>query len=186
MYVSDALFFTGSLTGHATGLFRLAAWNAGQRAILRWASLISHRSICTPAGNTSYYQPHRAQHDSFGLRPYVPFYGSLIIFHNSSTPVGASMTAPFYGRITDTRGPRILLTVAFLLLLLGYLGTLSLYDAGPHAGATTASPLTISLLLICAFMIGSGSSSGITAAVNTTAKTFPDNAVCIPTFSIAS
>lgn len=75
------------------------------------------------------------------------------------------------------RGPRILLACAFVLLLSGYSGMRHLYDSGDSM-TTTLSTFKFSLLVACSYMTGAGGNGGLTSAVNATAKTFPDRAVC--------
>ncbi|KAG6828069.1 hypothetical protein H0H92_009371 [Tricholoma furcatifolium] len=94
----------------------------------------------------------------------------------SAGNIGVYSSGPLWGRIVDLRGPRILMTAAFLLLLAGYSGIRHIYDSGLPETATTISTLTSVMLVICGFMTGSGGNAGLTGAVNSTAKTFPDKA----------
>ncbi|KAG5643241.1 hypothetical protein DXG03_001290 [Asterophora parasitica] len=89
---------------------------------------------------------------------------------------GVYSSGPFWGRIVDLRGPQILLVSAFALLLTGYSGIRYIYDSGVPEASTTVSTLTFSLLVLCSFMTGAGGNGGLTSAVNSTAKTFPDKA----------
>ena len=79
----------------------------------------------------------------------------------------------------DSRGPRILLASGFVCLLSGYSGIKYLYDSGLAPDALSASAITFYALLFCSFLTGVGSAAGFTSSVNSTAKTFPDRAVCI-------
>ncbi|KAF8632395.1 hypothetical protein AX17_004836 [Amanita inopinata Kibby_2008] len=90
--------------------------------------------------------------------------------------VGVYSSGPIWGRIVDTRGPRILLASSFLLLLAGYSGIYNFYSKGLSPSETTLSGLSFALLVSCAFITGSGGNAGLTSAVNSTAKTFPDSA----------
>jgi MFS family permease len=100
--------------------------------------------------------------------------------------VGVYATAPFWGRIADHRGPRILLAIGFVGLLVGYSGIRWAYDAGLPTiknpqGETITGSLPSShlyLLILCGFLSGAGGNGGLVASVNTTAKSFPDSAVC--------
>ncbi|KAJ6544286.1 major facilitator superfamily domain-containing protein [Mycena capillaripes] len=89
--------------------------------------------------------------------------------------VGVYSSGPFWGRIVDSRGPRIPLAFAFLFLFLGYTGIRHFYDAGVPEGSTLSS-FSLGLLIACSFMTGTGGNAGFTGAVNSTAKSFPDKA----------
>jgi hypothetical protein len=91
--------------------------------------------------------------------------------------VGVNTSGPVWGRIVDHKGPRIPLIGASICLLVGYLGIKQMYDDGVGNG-TTVSPLHFTLLVVCGFMTGSGGNAGLSAAINTTAKSFPYSAVC--------
>lgn len=82
------------------------------------------------------------------------------------------------GRIVDSRGTRILFVCAFLFLLGGYSGIRYIYDKGIPEDATSLSMFSFSLLILFGFMTGAGNNCGITSALNTIAKTFPDRMVC--------
>ncbi|GLB33202.1 putative MFS general substrate transporter [Lyophyllum shimeji] len=90
--------------------------------------------------------------------------------------IGVYSSGPIWGRIVDLRGPRILLASSFALLLAGYSGIRYIYDSGIPASSTTISTFTFCVLVVCSFMTGSGGNAGLTSAVNSTAKTFPDKA----------
>ena len=90
--------------------------------------------------------------------------------------MGVNTSGPVWGRIVDRKGPRIPLMGASFCLLVGYLGIKQMYDDGVGNG-TTVSPLHFTLLVVCGFMTGLGGNAGLSAAVNTTAKSFPYNAV---------
>lgn len=87
--------------------------------------------------------------------------------------MGVYTTGPILGRIVDKRGPKPLLIASFLLLLVGYSGLWRNYNAGP----STDDHLPFSTLLalsIFSYMTGAGGNCGLTASVNTTAKSFPE------------
>ncbi|KAJ4479063.1 major facilitator superfamily domain-containing protein [Lentinula aciculospora] len=88
--------------------------------------------------------------------------------------VGVYVSAPILGKIVDSRGPKSLLLSAFGLLLAGYSGIRLIYDAGLPTDVTTLSTAMFALLIVCSFMTGVGGNGGLCAAINTTAKTFPD------------
>ena len=93
--------------------------------------------------------------------------------------VGANISGPLWGRIVDTRGPRILLACSFVFLLSGYSGIKYIYDSGLAPDASSAPAIVFYTLNFCSFLTGVGSSGGFASSVNSTAKTFPDRAVCI-------
>lgn len=93
--------------------------------------------------------------------------------------VGANSFGPIWGRIVDSRGPRILLACSFVLLLSGYSGIKYVYDSGLAPDASSAPAIVFYALLFCSFLTGVGSAGGFSSSVNSTAKTFPDRAVCI-------
>ncbi|KAE9407188.1 hypothetical protein BT96DRAFT_971416 [Gymnopus androsaceus JB14] len=88
--------------------------------------------------------------------------------------VGVYVSAPIWGKIVDSRGPKSLLLSGFVLLLAGYSGIRLIYDAGLPANTSTLSTAMLALLIACSFMTGVGGNGGLAAAINTTAKTFPD------------
>ncbi|KAJ7702436.1 major facilitator superfamily domain-containing protein [Mycena rosella] len=89
--------------------------------------------------------------------------------------VGVYSSGPFWGRIVDTRGPRIPLAFSFVFLFLGYTGIRHFYDAGVPADSTLSN-FKMALLIACSFMTGTGGNGGFTGAINSTAKSFPDKA----------
>ncbi|KAI5997364.1 hypothetical protein EDC04DRAFT_2612588 [Pisolithus marmoratus] len=80
--------------------------------------------------------------------------------------VGDSVSGPVWGRIVDSRGPRILLAGAFLCSIVGYSGI-----SACMAMAQALEHLSPRLLT------GLGANAGVTAAVNTVAKSFPESAL---------
>lgn len=86
--------------------------------------------------------------------------------------VGVYSSGPIWGRIVDKRGPQPLLITSACFLLLGYLGIRRVYDAGPGA----YDGLAFALLVACGYLTGSGGNAGLCSAVNSTAKSFPDEA----------
>ncbi|KAJ7235305.1 major facilitator superfamily domain-containing protein [Mycena haematopus] len=89
--------------------------------------------------------------------------------------VGVYSSGPFWGRIVDTRGPRIPLAFAFVFLFFGYTGIRHFYDVGVEVGSTLSS-FSLGLLIACSFMTGAGGNASFSGAVNSTAKSFPDKA----------
>ena len=95
----------------------------------------------------------------------------------NSCLVGVYGTAPLWGRIVDTRGPRILLVIAFVALLTGYNGIRWFYDMGLPPGATDLSTIGFCTLVLFGFLTGIGGNGGLASAMNSTAKSFPDGFV---------
>lgn len=89
--------------------------------------------------------------------------------------VGVFASGPIWGRIVDSRGPRIPLIGAFLCFLAGYTGIKRMYDAGTDSG-TSISAAHFTLLVVCGLLTGLGANAGIASAINTTAKSFPPSA----------
>ena len=87
--------------------------------------------------------------------------------------MGVYTSGPVWGKLVDSRGPRILLVGAFVCLLAGYSGIRSLYDAGLDEGERLSN-MHLSLMILCGFLTGLGGNAGLTSAINSTAKSFPD------------
>lgn len=97
--------------------------------------------------------------------------------------MGVYISGPAWGRVVDSKGPRIPLISAFACLLIGYLGIKRIYDDGT---GTVASFMHIVILISCTFMTGFAGNAGLAVAMNTTAKSFPDTSVCFCTMFYAS
>ncbi|KAI5992654.1 major facilitator superfamily domain-containing protein [Pisolithus marmoratus] len=89
--------------------------------------------------------------------------------------VGVAASGPVWGRIVDSRGPRILLAGAFVCSIVGYSGIKGMYDDDTGSG-TSLSPAYFVLLITYCLLTGLGANAGLTAAVNTVAKSFPESA----------
>ena len=109
--------------------------------------------------------------------------------HSSNLPdkskVGISSSGPIWGRIVDSRGPRILLACSFVFLLGGFSGIRYLYNSGLAPDVLSAPVISFCALLLCSFLTGAGNGGGVASSVNSTAKTFPDRAVCILCWRLA-
>jgi hypothetical protein len=92
-------------------------------------------------------------------------------------PVGVTISAPVWGRIVDSQGPRILFVLSFVFLLGGYSGIKYLYDSGLPPGTSTLPALRFYILVLCNFLTGAGSFGGLTSSLNSTVKSFPDEIV---------
>ena len=97
----------------------------------------------------------------------------------SRSSAGTYGSGPLHGRLVDTRGPKLSLVIAFFTLLIGYLGTKVIFDAGLGQGQEQASTATVALLMIFGFLTGTGGSGGLTGALNTVAKSFPERNVSV-------
>ncbi|KAF8812676.1 MFS general substrate transporter [Phlegmacium glaucopus] len=89
---------------------------------------------------------------------------------------GGYCSAPVWGRIVDSRGPRIIFIVSFAFLLGGYSGIKYFYDSGLPPDTNTLPTLSFYLLVLCTLLTGSGSMGGLTGSLNSTVKSFPDGA----------
>ncbi|KIO06756.1 hypothetical protein M404DRAFT_440131 [Pisolithus tinctorius Marx 270] len=123
---------------------------------------------------------------------YAPQLGArLHITHTQLNVVGLAGNAgvyasgPIWGRIVDSKGPRIPLIGAFMCFLVGYTGMKSMYDAGTGSG-TSISAAHFALLVVCGLLTGFGANAGLAAAVNTTAKSFPESARATTTALVVS
>ncbi|KAK6904259.1 hypothetical protein I203_107775 [Kwoniella mangroviensis CBS 8507] len=92
--------------------------------------------------------------------------------------LGVYLTGPVWGKIVDSRGQRIPLLVGGTCCLIGYTtvhafftGTISLRSSS----SSEISQFRLFILELAMFLTGCGGSSGLTSAVNATAKSFPDS-----------
>ncbi|THH17574.1 hypothetical protein EW146_g3249 [Bondarzewia mesenterica] len=138
----------------------------------RLATLITSLLVALSSG-TNYLTP-------VNLIAYAPQLGSrLHLTHTQlnlialSGNVGVYTSGPFWGKLVDARGPRVLLVGAFVFLLAGYSGIRGVYDAGLDEGERLSN-LHLSFMIFCGFLTGLGGNAGLTSAINSTAKSFPD------------
>ncbi|KAG1740293.1 major facilitator superfamily domain-containing protein [Suillus lakei] len=110
--------------------------------------------------------------------PYAPQLGArLLLSHTQLNVIGLAgnvgvyLSGPAWGRVVDSKGPRIPLISASVCLLIGYLGIKRIYDDG---AGTTISFMHIAILIACGFMTGLAGNAGLAVAINTTAKSFPE------------
>ncbi|KIJ58855.1 hypothetical protein HYDPIDRAFT_101889 [Hydnomerulius pinastri MD-312] len=130
-------------------------------------------SVLVALSSGTNYVEHLAYAPQLGARLHVSHTQLNVI--GLAGNVGVYSSGPVWGRIVDLRGPRIPLIGASICLLLGYSGIKRIYDDGV-GGGTTVSALHFAVLVMCGFMTGLGGNAGLGAAVNTTAKSFPDTA----------
>ena len=95
---------------------------------------------------------------------------------HGSPAVGVYGSAPFLGKLADSRGPRLSLALSFVLLLTGYLGIKGVYDASED-NTERANGGTLFLLILFGLITGIGSDAGYCATLNTVAKSFPNKIV---------
>jgi MFS family permease len=86
------------------------------------------------------------------------------------------VSTPFLGKLADSTGPRLCLSLAFILLLTGYFGIATVYD-GSQGNTEPVGSGTLLTLVLFEFMTGIGSSAGYTAAFGTLVRSFPDHIV---------
>lgn len=108
----------------------------------------------------------------------IPYTRLPCIPGSPSLAVGVCGSAPFVGRVIDSRGPRITLALSFVLLFAGYAGIRGVYDgsednSGPAGGGALLSLIFFELLT------GIGGWSGYATALNTVARSFPNRIVGI-------
>lgn len=86
---------------------------------------------------------------------------------------GVCLSAPFLGRLADTKGLRPCFTLAFILLLTGYFGIKAVYDSAEGSTEPAGYP-TLFALVVFELFSGVGSEAGFCAAQNAVMKSFPD------------
>ncbi|KAF8812686.1 hypothetical protein BYT27DRAFT_7182394 [Phlegmacium glaucopus] len=86
--------------------------------------------------------------------------------------VRSSLSGPVFGKIVDSRGPRILLACAFIFLISGYSGITLLYDSGGRPDIKSLPTLIFAALMRCSSLVKSGGIAAYNASVNSTAKLF--------------
>jgi MFS family permease len=104
---------------------------------------------------------------------------------SKSSAVGVYGSAPFVGKLADSRGPRLSLTLSFFLLLTGYLGIRAVYDASED-NAKPAGGGTLFALILFEFLSGMGSDAGYFSALKTVARSFPNKIVSLSSGSTRS
>ena len=90
--------------------------------------------------------------------------------------VGVYSSGPFIGKLADSRGPRICLALAFVLLSSGYLGIKAIFDASEN-NVRPIGDGTLFALALSELLSGVGSNAGYSAVLNTIARSFPDKIV---------
>ncbi|KZV83279.1 MFS general substrate transporter [Exidia glandulosa HHB12029] len=119
---------------------------------------------------------------NYGFSAYAPQLGAqLRITHTQLNLIGSAgnmgvyTSGPFWGKLVDSRGPRILFVSAMFLLAIGYFGIRAFYDGVfDFLSPDGMSWFAFTLIVIFSICSGLGGNAGLTAAVNATAKSFPD------------
>ncbi|KAG8992142.1 hypothetical protein FRB94_011943 [Tulasnella sp. JGI-2019a] len=101
---------------------------------------------------------------------------------------GNYVCGPIWGKLVDRRGPRLLLVCAFIFSFTGYLTVRMFYDGTLSLPTDTLSTLTPAVVALTIFeaMTGSGGNACITAALNTSARCFPERSRATVTGLVAS
>jgi len=143
----------------------------------RHAEVTVFHSVLSSTRRTTGDHSHSAQHYCLG-RKWCDI-GPLLGVNSKPDLLGVGVysTGPIWGRIVDSRGPRILLAGAFLCLSIGYSGIRYLYDSGLPRNTSSLSIFGFCALVAFSLLTGAGGNAGLVSAVNSTAKTFPDQAV---------
>ncbi|CAE6458669.1 unnamed protein product [Rhizoctonia solani] len=102
--------------------------------------------------------------------------------------LGVYCSGPFWGKFIDARGPRIPLLVAFILLSFGYGGIRAFYTGAIALPESSAAQFnrSVAALFVLSFCTGSAGNAGITSAMNSAAKSFPDRMRASVTGMVAS
>ncbi|QRV72964.1 major facilitator superfamily transporter [Ceratobasidium sp. AG-Ba] len=104
------------------------------------------------------------------------------------SPVGVYCSGPFWGRVIDARGPRMSLLVAFCLLLFGYSGIRMFYTGALSMSDDSVAKFNgdVAALSFFGLCTGIAGNAGITSAMNSVAKSFPDRMRASTTGLVAS
>jgi MFS family permease len=87
-------------------------------------------------------------------------------------------SGPVLGKLADSTGPRVSLTLAFVFLLTGYLGIKAVYDSsGDNVEADSGGKLLA--LILFELLSGIGSDAGFCASLNAVVRSFPDKIVSL-------
>ncbi|CAL1713245.1 unnamed protein product [Somion occarium] len=138
---------------------------------VRIVSLLSSLLVALASGTNYVFSAYGPQ---LGARLHLSHTELNII--GLSGNIGVYGTAPLWGKLVDSKGPRILLVIGFASLLSGYLGIRYFFDAGLPEGMTDLTIAGFCALVLCGFMTGIGGNGGLASAMNATAKSFPDRA----------
>ncbi|KAH7343585.1 major facilitator superfamily domain-containing protein [Rhizoctonia solani] len=102
--------------------------------------------------------------------------------------LGVYCSGPLWGKVVDARGPRIPLLVAFVLISFGYGGIRAFYTGAITMSETSAARFNggVAALFFFSLCTGMAGSAGITSAMNSAAKSFPDRMRATITGMVAS
>ncbi|KDN51185.1 hypothetical protein RSAG8_00814, partial [Rhizoctonia solani AG-8 WAC10335] len=102
--------------------------------------------------------------------------------------LGVYCSGPLWGKVVDARGPRIPLLVAFILLSFGYGGIRAFYTGAISMSKTSTARFNgdVAALFFFSLCTGIAGNAGITSAMNSAAKSFPDRMRATITGMVAS
>ncbi|KAJ1308851.1 hypothetical protein OPQ81_004539 [Rhizoctonia solani] len=102
--------------------------------------------------------------------------------------LGVYCSGPIWGKVVDARGPRIPLLVAFVLISFGYGGIRAFYTGAITMSETSAARFNgdVAALFFFSLCTGIAGNAGITSAMNSAAKSFPDRMRATITGMVAS
>ncbi|KIY68607.1 MFS general substrate transporter [Cylindrobasidium torrendii FP15055 ss-10] len=141
----------------------------GQFSLPRMVTFIASLAVALGAGTNYVYSAYAPQ---LGERLNINHTNLNLI--GLAGNLGVYSTGPIWGKVVDSKGPKIPLALAFILLFSGYSGIRHIYDQGLLAEQSTISSLTFWSMLVCAFMTGAGGNGGNSACVNAIARTFSE------------
>ena len=87
-------------------------------------------------------------------------------------------SGPILGKLADSTGPRVSLTLAFVFLMTGYLGIKAVYD-GSEDNVDADSGGKLLALILFQLLSGIGSDAGFCGSLNTVVRSFPDKIVSL-------
>ncbi|CAE6510726.1 unnamed protein product [Rhizoctonia solani] len=102
--------------------------------------------------------------------------------------LGMYCSGPIWGKVVDARGPRIPLLVAFVLISFGYGGIRAFYTGAITMSETSVARFNggVAALFFFSLCTGMAGNAGITSAMNSAAKSFPDRMRATITGMVAS
>lgn len=138
-------------------------------SVARIATLVGSILVALCSGTNYIYSAYAPQ---LGARLHISHTQVNIV--GLAGNFGVYVFGPVWGRIADAKGTRIPLIGAFISLLVGYMGIKRMYDDGIGSGSSI-SPVHFAILVLCALLTGFGAIGGLSSALSTTAKSFPQS-----------
>ncbi|KAG9105291.1 hypothetical protein FRC07_009422, partial [Ceratobasidium sp. 392] len=120
-------------------------------------------------------------------KPQPPAFAHLNIVGIAGN-LGMYCSGPFWGRVVDSRGPRVALLIAFTLLFFGYNGIRIFYTGAIMLSDSSTAKFNggVAALSFFGLCTGIAGNAGITSAMNAAAKSFPDRMRGSVTGTVAS